>query len=183
MSQEFKNNNFYIKNLKFGVFVLALLSSVNAFLNAQSNQIAAPTISIENPIEVNTAEFVLSWDSLDETNFYNFQLCTDTACEVKIKEISKAGQASVALNNIDSGQYYWRVSGVDENNQNGEYSTPQPLLVELITTEAQKELFKETVQETVDLKKIILKLPWYIYLIILAYLIFIARTLIWYLNK
>ena len=167
------------------VLVLVLFCIKNTIF-AQQEQLAAPTISVENPIEVNTSNFSLSWDALDETSFYNFELCIDASCSLKIKEIPKAGKPSVELKDIENGQYFWRVSGMDANNQSGNYSTPQPLLVALSPVQNLVDSDKQNTPEATperSFQNIATNLPWYIYLILLAYVIFIARTLIWYFNK
>ncbi len=177
------NLNHFKRNL--GFFSL-IIFSINGSLFAQVQPLPAPTISVENPIEVNTSSFSLSWDALDETNFYNFELCADAACVIKIKEVPKAGKPSVSLSDIRNGQFYWRVSGVAPNNQLGKYSTPQPLLVALLPILNQEEVNEDSSSEiTTDgtFLEILFSLPWYIHLILLAYVVYITRTLIWYFNK
>ena len=185
MSWIFKNSNYTKKSIALCSFVL-LIFCFNISSFAQEQQLQAPTISVENPIEVNTANFSLSWDALDETNFYYFELCADAACALKIKEIPNAGKPSVTLSDIKNGQFYWRVSGVDSDNKAGKYSTPQPLLVSLLPVLNHEEVAKESSSDTIverTFLELLINLPWYIHLILLAYLIFIARTLIWYFKK
>ena len=172
-----------IKGITFFCFVF-IFTFVNPL--AQESQIEAPTISVENPIEVDSPEFILSWDALEETNFYNFELCADAACDTTIREIPKAGMPTVTLKDIENGQYFWRVSGMDSNNQSGKYSTPQPLVVSILpilSKETSPVNATDIAEPEPNIQAILLSLPWYIYLIILAYLVFITRTLIWYINK
>lgn len=173
--------------------VLVLLVNVDGFLFAQIQQLPAPTISVENPIEVNTSELSLSWDILDDTTKYAFELCLDATCSQKVKAYSNLSYPGLTISNLENGQYFWRVSGVDENKILGQYSTPQPLLVNIFqlqdeglsTNEKQEKLIDNPVVKTHenDSLSTMLQLPWYIYLIILAYIIFMLRTLIWYFNK
>ena len=173
--------------------VLVLLVNVDGFLFAQIQELPAPTISVENPIEVNTSELSLSWDILDGTTKYAFELCLDTTCSQKIKTYSNLSFPGLTISNLENGQYFWRVSGVDENKILGQYSTPQPLLVNVSQLQdeglsingEQEKLSENPVVQThkKDSLSTMLKLPWYIYLIILAYIIFMLRTLYWYLNK
>ena len=168
------------------IILLILLLSLRVTAAEQTNQFPAPTISVENPIEVNTSDVSLSWDELDDTNFYRFELCSDASCDNKIKEIPKTDSPSVSLSNIKNGQYFWRVNGVDKNNQIGLFTTPQPLLVHITPILINNITASESTQENLakkDFKTLILNLPWYIYLIILAYIIFTIRTLFWYFNK
>ena len=173
--------------------VLVLLVNVDGFLFAQIQQLPAPTISVENPIEVNTSELSLAWDILDDTTKYAFELCLDATCSQKVKAYSNLSYPGLTISNLENGQYFWRVSGVDENKILGQYSTPQPLLVNIFqlqdeglsTNEKQEKLIDNPVVKTHenDSLSTMLQLPWYIYLIILAYIIFMLRTLIWYFNK
>ena len=183
--------------LYLALLLLALLVSINGFLSAQLQQLPAPTISVENPVEINTSKLSLSWDILDEKTKYAFELCMDTICTQKVKSFRNLSYPGLTISNLESGQYYWRVSGVDENKNLGHFSTPQPLLVNLIQLEGkslsanqmQGNLVENTVDKpanntnTKDLKTIMFNLPWYIYLIILTYLFYIIKTLIWYINK
>ena len=67
--------------------VLVLLVNVDGFLFAQIQQLPAPTISVENPIEVNTSELSLAWDILDDATKYAFELCLDATCSQKVKSL------------------------------------------------------------------------------------------------
>ena len=173
--------------------VLVLLVNVDGSLFAQIQQLPAPTISVENPVEVSTSQLSLSWDILDETTQYAFELCLDTECIQKVKAYSNLSYPGLTINNLENGQYFWRISGVDENKVLGEYSTPQPLLVnisqlqdeDLSTNEKQEIPLDKAAEKTLkkDTLSTMLNLPWYIYLIILAYIIFTIRTLFWYFNK
>ena len=170
-----------------------MLVNVDGFLFAQIQQLPAPTISVENPIEVNTSELSLAWDILDDTTKYAFELCLDATCSQKVKAYSNLSYPGLTISNLENGQYFWRVSGVDENKILGQYSTPQPLLVNIFqlqdeglsTNEKQEKLIDNPVVKTHenDSLSTMLQLPWYIYLIILVYIIFMLRTLIWYFNK
>jgi len=174
----------------FGSMIVFVNLDVQHSWYAQETLLPAPTISAENPLEANLPEFTLSWDALDETNFYNFEICRDALCSIKVKEISKAGQPNVTLTDMQNGQYFWRVSGVDKNDQLGDYTTPQPLLVEIDPVLKDKDLSELEnsdkqiiISEQKNLKEIFLQFPWYIYLIMLAYIVFGLHTFIWYINK
>ena len=179
------------------IFALVIQVNFNGFLFAQVQKLPAPTISVENPVVVNTSVLSLSWDILDDTTKYAFELCLDTACSQKIKSYSNLSFPGLTINNLENGQYFWRVSGVDENKILGLYSSPQPLLVNIIppldegiSAIGEQEKLLESPNDKPDLnalekdlKTTILNLPWYIYLIAFAYLIFFVKTLIWYFNK
>lgn len=179
------------------LFILSLSVNVNGFLFAQVQQLPAPTISVENPVFVNTSQLSLSWDILDEKTKYAFELCTDTACTQKVKSYSNLSYPGLTISKLENGQYFWRVSGVDENKNLGLFSTPQPLLVDIsqikdesISANGKQETLIENINEKAVVKTLnkdfqtrILNLPWYIYLIIFAYIVYIVKTLLWYINK
>lgn len=179
-----------------GVIVSVVCMSLTGFSLAQdvespavveSPVLPSPTISVENPLETGPESVNLAWDKMDEASSYRFELCGDNECSQILHTHNNLSETQVNLQNLNPRQYFWRVSSVDAFGNVGFPSTAQPLIINV--AEASKaepnSSTNSTNKELPERKKInsITDLPWYAWLVVVAYLMYLLRILNWYFNK
>ena len=152
-----------------------------------ASTLPAPTISVDNPIETSAEEIELAWDTMDDAVGYNFELCADNECNrvMLYYDYYDLAEPKVSFKDLDAQQYYWRVSSVDDEGVEGLYTPPQPLLISDAVIAASNTPAGNTGNNLNNTKEVntagfIGPLPWYTWLVILAYLIFFSRIGLWY---
>ncbi|NNC97097.1 MAG: hypothetical protein HKN88_03390 [Gammaproteobacteria bacterium] len=155
-----------------------------------SQTLPSPTISVDNPVETPPQEIKLAWDSIDDANSYSFELCSDSACESVMLFYNNLKDPEIEFPSLNEQQYFWRVRAVNANGEQGDFSSAQPLLVsaEFIPATPVPTTPTPTISEAESgeapwFATYLGPLPWYLWIIMLAYLYFILRVSYWYMGR
>jgi hypothetical protein len=126
----------------------------------------------------------LAWDAMEDAAGYNFELCADNECARVMLYYNNLKNTKVNFKDLKPLQYYWRVSAVDNEGVQGDYTPAQPLLIDdtlLAPPESTPE--NANISGELDTAGFIGPLPWYAWLVVVAYLLFMLRVLNWYFNS
>lgn len=166
---------------------LSLAQDVESPEAGESQVLPSPTISVENPLETGPESVNLAWDKMDEASSYRFELCGDNKCSQILHTHNNLSETQVNLQNLNPRQYFWRVSSVDGVGNVGDPSSAQPLIINVAeASKAESNSSSNSTKKELPEKKTInsiTDLPWYAWLVVVAYLMYLLRILNWYFNK
>ena len=127
----------------------------------------ATELSADNPQTAILGENpVVQWDALDGAAIYKLELCKNATCSQVFRSENGLTDIKRTLSDLPLGISYWRVSGISASGLDGFASKTQAITVSEPLPEPEPE-----------------EIPWYIWLIIILYVIYIIKTLIWYIYK
>lgn len=122
-----------------------------------SSENASTAILGENPI--------VKWSALEGAASYKLELCNDSSCSQIFRIEQGLTEPSRTLSDLPLGTTHWRVSGISASGLDGFVSETQAITVTEPVPEPEPEPTK---------------IPWYIWLIGILYLIYIIKTIVWF---
>ncbi len=127
----------------------------------------ATELSTDNPQTAILGEsLIVQWGILEGAATYKLELCKDSSCSQVFRSENVSVEAKKTLSDLPLGISHWRVSGVSASGLDGFVSKTQSISVTEPLPEPEPT-----------------KIPWYIWLIGLMYVIYIINTLVWYMSR